>query len=868
MSSVLEFLRNYHGGQKKDAVFNLGEMHERTRFITFDMIDANTLTSAEDVMEIILSRMLSYLDDLPSDLDFQELYRQIDSLHKNLGRVYGGKAQTRDGYGIAALQQIADNQKVIDDFRRLVRDFNREVGKGLFNENPCYLVVALDDIDLYQGADGGMRDRQFALLEHIYNHLRTPGLVVLMSFNEYILRRKCNEHFAKIYFGELRPKEREYTRAEREDIEKLTAQFMSKLFPQERRIYMPNYLVVNVLDQPDLYVNPVVKVDGKDIAIIPFAKGDVLPVKQFMLRLIAHLTGVYFDAAGTKQHFFEPRNLRELGELFQVISHMQTFEEDDDRREEYRVKNRQILLNYLYEQYSLKHLRPEEYRQFQQLCILPLERQNTNLVDRIREQRRHHAAHPDAFGYLPRTSQRDRWKYSYGELLHNIYFATRVFRNVDTGEMLYSKEYIHCILGTHSVILKQFVHDHYQHRRMLRPLDKPKLSNMLRLLGSSIAGRWANEMLPSFGSTELSSRAGSISGPVWTFIDWKVPQFIRVDEKREIPLTGKLINLYHSREKKERLDLIQYVKELALVFMLFSSLPEDGLGLFFETDVSADRKEPILILKSDSQDHICFNALNFVINLYDALESEDREGYLGYIRKSLVNLGIRYANMVVEKREEWPKERAQAKRQEEVEDRKLRNPLFGYTEEQIKERHEKADYRKRYEFADLWERETRGFGRQWFMDAWVSVVHEAISELQIEIIKWKEKYAGRELVLPVEHFDMMYNVIKRLANDSYYDRPAEVAYDKIYDYYVRLYKNVVNELEKQDKEYCIVKEQESFASAFRECVFYKYFCNPPGSYSSISRILSDILSRAWRREGAVSSSAQIKTVDDIYGSNG
>ena len=447
MTSVLEYLRCYRGNPENDTAFSLDKEHEKTRFITFDVIDANTLTSAEDVMETILSQMLSYLDDLPGDEDFQDLYRQIDSLHKSLGRVYGGKSQTRDGYGVVALQQIADSQKVTNAFTQLVQDFNRVVGRFKFNDHACYLVVALDDVDLYQGADGGMRDRQFALLEHIYNHLRTPGLIVLMSFNEYILRRKCNEHFAKIYFGDPRPREREYTTAEREDIEGLTAQFMSKLFPQERRIYMPNYLTVNVRSMSDLYVRPVLKTKQGEKPIIPFDKNEVLPVKEFMLRWIAHLTGVLFDAAGTKRHFFEPRNLRELGELVQVIGHMETFDVESVRKEEIQAKNRQVLLNYLYEQYSLMHLRPEEYRRFQQLCALPLDRQNINLVDRIRQQRTHYVKLPDDTGYLTKT-RRDRWKYSYGELLHNIYFATRIPADVETGEMLYSKEYIHCVLGS------------------------------------------------------------------------------------------------------------------------------------------------------------------------------------------------------------------------------------------------------------------------------------------------------------------------------------------------------------------------------------------------------------------------------------
>lgn len=835
MTSVLEYLRCYLGNPMNAAAFSLGTENEKTRFITFDVIDANALTSAEDVMETILSQMLAYLDDLPGDEDFQDLYRQIDSIHKSLGRVYGGKAQTRDGYGVMALKQIADSRKVNDEFTQLVRNFNRVVGQYKFNDHTCYLVVALDDVDLYQGAGGGMQDGQFVLLEHIYNHLRTPGLIVLMSFNEYILRRKCNEHFAKIYFGDLRPKEREYTAAERDDIEGLTAQFMSKLFPQERRIYMPNYLTVNVRNMSDLYVKPVFKTKHGEEAIVPFDEKDVLPVKEFMLRWIAHLTGVLFDAAGTKRHFFEPRNLRELGELVQVIDRMEKFKNGDARREEIQAKNRQVLLNYLYEQYSLMHLRPEEYRQFQQLCALPLERQNINLVDRIRQQRQHYVKLPDDTGYLTKT-KRDRWKYSYGELLHNLYFATRIPVDVKTGEMLYSKEYIHCILGTHSVLMKEYVN------------EGPGRQDMLRMIGSSVAGRWANEMLPLFGKT--GSVGGSLSLPVRDFIDWKLPDTV----------ARKLLVLQYTSKKEERTELIQYFKELVLIGMLFSSFPSNGLGIVLEPEMSADGALEVF-LRSETNDKICFNALNFVINLYDAPDTKEHAGYLAYMYKKLIKLGQDFSRLLSGMK--WSLIRRAAENQEREADAKYRESLMVYVsepiEKNIEQLHEKADYRWNGRFATLWEKETRGFKGDLFDNAWSAVAYEVISELRIEIQKWQEKYAKRKLVLPVEHFDMMYNIIKRLANGSYYDIPAEAAPDEVYDYYVRLYKNVAHELEKQDQVY---GGEEHFAEAFRECPFIKYFCADPDE-SWFEETLTDMLEIAWWGDSVRKVHTLIKVIESM-----
>ena len=113
------------------------------------------------------------------------------------------------------------------------------------------------------------------------------------------------------------------------------------------------------------------------------------------------------------------------------------------------------------------------------------------------------------------------------------------------------------------------------------------------------------------------------------------------------------------------------------------------------------------------------------------------------------------------------------------------------------------------------------------------------------------------MVLPVEHFDMMYNIIKRLANGSYYDIPAQAAPDEMYDYYVRLYGNVARELEKQDQVY---GGEERFAEAFRECPFIRHFCADPDE-SWFEETLTAMLEGAWRGENVRRDHTLIKAIE-------
>ena len=796
MFSVLEYLKRYRG----ESVTGL-DFFEDVRFITFDMIDAAMLTSAEDVMEIILSRMLSYLEEFSGESDFRDLYRQIDELHKNMNRAYSKKPDSRDGYGLSSLQQIADGQKVKTDFSKLVSDFRKVISNHKFANKDCFLVIALDDVDLYQGAKSGLHDSQYALLEHIYNYMRIPGLVVLMTYNEYILRRECSRHFAHIYFGDDKPKERDYTPSEREDIDNLTAQFMSKLFPQERRIYLPNYLFVNTNNEANLYIKPVLIGKEGENALVPFSVDQKLSVKEFMLRLIAHRTGVYFDAAGTKRHFFEARNLREFGELFQIVNGMENPGKSDPVRSKFiRAENCQKLLEYFYDQYALKHLETEEYRQFQQVSMIPVARQKVWLIDQIRKQLEE---------VIPDKKRLDevigingqRWSYSYGELLRCIYYATRYDKKEQSrGATLYSKEFVHCILGTHSVILNQFGWQSTQ-------------EDIKKIIGSSIAGKWANKMLPSVTiSDELSERKiddniGAISNaPIYRYFEWKLPEHV--------------LNAIWNYETQADV-LTDYLEALLLIGMFFTGAPEE---LRIKLEPGSDDKGSLAVyMRSDSEKYICFNVLNFVINLYDA------DAYFSNMKNKLKKLGTVFAD---ELSCDWEQKLIPIKkRMDEIElakqkvkeKSKIYEPnltKFDVAYDDLQKEQNRIQFLKDRVTSDR-------FAIGAFKYTWEKLVDELIANFDSEANEWQRVYGKDHLaVLPIEHFDMMYNILKRLASGSYYDKPTQIPVEEVYDYCVKLYENILTELKKQEEVYSgdlSTAGRTMFTDAFHDCVFYKRY---------------------------------------------
>lgn len=833
MYSVWRQLKYY--SNDPEAPFYLGK--DNVKFIAFDIIDASVLNSREDVLEIILSRMLSYLEELerksgdpyfamqahpsaeyrpptqrneklPSGLyDFRELYRKIDSLHKNLRKIYWNETFGFGEPGLESLERVASSQQAISSFRELVFHFLQKVSLLENHGQNCYLVLALDDIDMYQGSDRGAGNDQFVLLEQIYDYMRIPGLIVLMTYNDSILKRNCTGHFYKAYFKDNLVSQEQYSVAEQEEVDTLTRQFITKLLPPEQRIYLPDFNYIDSANHTNLYIEPWLD----DKLLPPFderpefkeaskkgAKKErpKLTVKEFMLQLVAYKTGVYYDMAGSKKHFFEPRNLREFGTLFQVINQLEDIpklsnaKKLSEEKENARARNRRALLNYFYNQFSTEHLSAEEYRQFHRLAMLPLVRQDRTLVDDIRRHRMEIFDEKQT-GYLPKN-ERDRWKYSYGEVLHNFYFATRIPPQDETAGPFYrSKAFIQCILGTHSILMNQTLH------------EEGGQKEMVEILGSSVAGRWANDMLPTFISLgtqntierfAFQAQLGSVSLPVRFFFNWEIPA--------EISEALKSLN-QSAVDADAKGTVEQFIKALLLIGLFFTRVPQNGLGIQvkkiapkddlkeregIDTTVvsersvqeSADNAEKWYMF-STTEDHICFNAFNFVVNLYTA-NSDDSElqdqSYFALIKEKLIKLGESLGSML-----------------------------------------------------DLSIKQLDDFN-----GSWRNLVDAALQEYTQEIMQWKSKYKDFAFVLPVQHFDMMYNIIKRLANVSYHDISQEASVDLVYDHFKILYSSIKKELSAQDRVY-FPDHKNGFTAAYTGSLFYKVFMAEEGEAKYYNKFL-------------------------------
>lgn len=827
MYSVLHMLKT-----NPEAFLASSKGKDKVSFICMDMIDINSMKPNENLMEIVLAQMLTCMQEQEKKPQRQEgftpdrwhslqreIYTQIDALSRAFSRLHWRKNFDPEEQGIVGIQKIAETKNAIQSFQKLVFDFIKAFQTLQRDQTACYLVLALDDIDMYRGSNQDEKSSQFAILEQIYDYLRIPNVIVLLTFNEQILKRNCMSYYCNAYFK--RSFTQECTPDEQKEIAVLTKQFLSKLFPQEQRVYMPNFLFVNTNNAPNLYIVP--QKNGETNPFPPFTdKGDfetnpkgvpgpkAIAVKEFMLRLIAYKTGVYFDINGTKKHFLEPRNLRELGAMLQVIFRwLDPMESNDPER--VKIQNREMFLNYIRNQFAGEHLCPEEYQHFQNLSALPLVRQSRSLVDDTCRYRMLSVKNPEEFGYLGSTN-RDRWKYSYGELTHNIYFATRVHNH---GTTLYSKAFIHCILGSQSIILNQMLYE--DDRR-----------HILEFVGSSIGGRWSNEMLPKFrvskGLVNPAYAAGSCSAPVAVFLNLRLP-----DDLQEMLLSkdGKI-------SKKSRNKIQHFAEALAIIGMFFTGYPAVGLNAQLDVDTEnfSGESDPVFYLKSSSEDHICFNALNPFLNLYALTDIGDcgsQRDYLSYIFVKLSSLTFSEELLKNLKRLKGKtNDGASVKTESDNISNENKNDKAESKQKDTSQRMNMGGLDKDKLLKNIQEDKLESFGKAW-QDKLNQLGNKSTStegtQTSVAFTQESPVFApenqNMEITLPVQHFDMMYNILKRVSTVSYHDIPEEADASEAYDCFVRLYENIGQELDEQDKQYG--SNSPGLAKRYRKSYFYQIF---------------------------------------------
>ena len=722
MRSFKEFLK--HTRPDRDISLFQAEgtwgLPEETYFVTLRYIDASILKSSEDVMIIILARMFRYVRNLletPSSYglpaadqeETRALFRRFEQVFESV-MTLNEKRPFREGESaLQRLQSVNSSFSLADNFRCLVEAFlTFAADRERESHRKPYLVIALDDVDRYMPdtQKGEMKKDVYTLLGQIDEYLKIPGVIVLLAYDEALLKINCLRHIEQKFQMEK----------DSDEANSQVLQYLSKIIPSQQKVYMPNLARVDYDDSVQLRVE--VKPELK------------LTVKQLTLGYLASRYGCFFDGSGAKKHFFEERNLRSLTDLLLALK---LSNQEKKLGQEY-----QKLSNYTYNRLNNFVLDAQEAALFSKWLEEPIDRTSRDILEYIRtedDKRRME-------GYVPmRSKPGENWGCSYGELMYNLYRASHT---EVPGEQILSENMVQSVLMSYSITLPH----------LLRQGDHTLIR---QILGSSVAGQWANDILPTFFVNHNENTKATMRGRAGAY-----------NIKKGFNTIFQI--QYTKPGGAEKTELQDFIQSIELLGMFFTTVQKDGfpnhLSLFLDTKYDpfglAWRANTDFVLGSHA-DSACFNIFNFVVNAY-------------------------------------------------------------YWEEYFDQLHESL--------ADVIERKVleESSGEKDFLDTEIdaekpnglALLHEYSLKSQFET--WSKQYGS--LAMPVQHFDMMYNIMQRQQDDRNHGLKAEAAPSEFLDCCRIVYQNILSELYAQDIFYnCSRGENDpqkpavNFGDTFLSCPF-------------------------------------------------
>ncbi|MEH2940992.1 hypothetical protein [Lawsonibacter sp. JLR.KK007] len=718
MRSFKEFLKNTKSGGDV-SLFQAGEtwdLPDETCFVTLRYIDTSILKSSEDVMIIVLTRMFQYVRKLletPScyglpatdQEETRSLFRKFEQVYESIMTLNEKRTFHEGESALQCLQSVNSSFSLADNFRCLVKEFLKFVAdKGQRNHRRPYLVVALDDVDRYMPdiQKGELQKDVYTLLGQIDEYMKIPGVIVLLSYDEVLLRDNCQKHIEQKFLMDR------YSARANEQV----LQYLEKIIPSQQKIYMPNLSRVDYDDSAQLRVE-----------VAPELK---LTVKQLTLGYLASQYGCFFDGLGDKEHFFEERNLRSLSKLMLVLRLSD--------REKKLGQGYQKLSNYIYNRLNNFVLNTEEAVQFSKWLEEPIDRTSRDIIEYVQ-------AEMKGGLFFARSQPSENWGSSYGELMYNLYRASHT---ETPGEQILSEKMVQSVLLSYSITLPQLV------QRGDRELIK-------KILGSSIAGQWANDVLPTFfvnqNNTKMTGR-----GRVGAY-----------------NIKNGFDSIFHFSYTKTaeagKFELRDFIQAVELLGMFFTTVQKDGfpshLSLALEIrKPDWDWNSDIEFVLGSQADSACFNLFNFVVNAYNW------EEYFEQLHKSLA----------------------------------------GVVESRISE--EAAYTNASVDQLSLVVNEKKPDG--------LALLRKY--SLKNQFKKWSENFG--DLAMPIQHFDMMYNILRRQQDDRNHGLRAEANPSEYLDSCRIVYQNILDELYAQDEFYNKSRWGDepfaSFGDTFLNCPFIFY----------------------------------------------
>lgn len=295
-----------------DSAVNLVHgLLSRCTFLHLSPIDPTTLEEDGQILVNILARMFQKAEEIwdqnsrahRNDLNEKnELMRQFTTCYEYACAIKqkGNKREEFDGLDV--LSSLGDSSNLKRQMALLVKKLlHFAVPKA---GEDSYLVLQIDDTDMNI-------QQAYSILEDIRKYLLIPRLIIVMAADIEHLSQVVESSLLRGYADRA-------SNRTSVNVHGIASQYISKLFPQSRRICLPE-LGVYLKEHPDTDI--LYKVG--ETSLLP-DKSHFHDSQEQIFRLIYQKTGMIFLRRENHLHYIIPDNMRLLGHFLAMLVQMQT----------------------------------------------------------------------------------------------------------------------------------------------------------------------------------------------------------------------------------------------------------------------------------------------------------------------------------------------------------------------------------------------------------------------------------------------------------------------------------------------------------------------------------------------------------------
>lgn len=336
---------------------NVTQHLEKFQFASLPIIDPSYFEDKTNLVEIVVTHMFSKFkehtrksnEELNSSLgEFQgkkqDLIAQFQRVKTCLDTIHGQIDKPNDSIdSLAGLAHGIDLKKALN---KLIVSYLKYFKCNI-------LIIAIDDIDLHTS-------HAYQMVEQMRKYLIQPNVIILAGVKISQLNDLIKQHYYQAHKDLINQNGLSDT------IEDMSGRYLSKLFPLNQRIMMPD---LNQRWSCDILIEK----DGDQPR-----KG---PIMQMCVRLIFEKIRYMFYCEEKNPPLIIPRNLRDLLNFISFLYQMPETKEDDLDYTAQLEQNRRLFKNYFINTWCREHLSTKMFTFIKDLETTDITEINKSVID-------------------------------------------------------------------------------------------------------------------------------------------------------------------------------------------------------------------------------------------------------------------------------------------------------------------------------------------------------------------------------------------------------------------------------------------------------------------------------------------------------